>query len=558
LIVLVGLGLRVYLAATAAMISRDGVVFIGYARQLAVEPVAEMRRQAQHPLYPALVLVFERVADRLAVVLGDPPLLADPVRRWQVAGMLVTLLCGIGVVVAVYALTRTLFDEWVALVAAALAATAAEFCQLSADALSDMPHLLAYLVGLTLAVRGLQTGSMVRLLAGGVMSGLAYLIRPEGAEVAVVALVAALFIAPGRRLRRRVLAGITIVAGAAIVASPYMLVTGKLVQKKPIHQFFEGTTPQSGHMRDHDIDSMSSIVMVRSLHADASARSDGIGQPVAISSATCEHPRGLKPAALCKGAGAEARRRSIGSFAFGKPLLRAFGLIAEDFSRALRVTYLLPALAWLIIRRPAGRTLEVRVLVAAMTLHLGILVGLLIRFDYWDLFSMRHVLVLAALTLPFSAAGLVGIARLVPAGRRTGAMIMIALVLFASTLPWLLERRFADERYLRVAGEWIRAHSTDRPRILTTRHRVAFYADGVQIPGPLEADPDAILTEARSTRPVWLAFDERLMLRQRPDFFAALEAAVGPPERLEPTPDEVGRVPGLQGRAIVYRYRSPP
>src|SRR4029079_4123381 len=56
LVLAIALPIRVYLAVTAGMISRDGATFIWYAQDLAREPLAALRGHDQHPLYPALIL----------------------------------------------------------------------------------------------------------------------------------------------------------------------------------------------------------------------------------------------------------------------------------------------------------------------------------------------------------------------------------------------------------------------------------------------------------------------------------------------------------------------
>ena len=135
------------------MISRDGVTFIWYAQRLANGPIAQMRVQDQHPLYPVSVYAAHRVIDAVQNVFPD--WLADPVVSWPAAAMAVTLAGGLLVVVAVSCLAAALFDRRVAILAALLAALTAEFCQLSADALSDMPHLALYLFALAAGIRGI-------------------------------------------------------------------------------------------------------------------------------------------------------------------------------------------------------------------------------------------------------------------------------------------------------------------------------------------------------------------------------------------------------------------
>jgi len=537
IVVLVALPVRLYLSITGAMISRDGVNFIWYAQGLADHPVVEMRRQPQHPLYPALVLATHVVLQgpRQFIAAADP--LADPVFGWEVAAVAVTLAGGLAVVIATYALAAGVFDRRTGLIAAALAATAAEFCQLSADGLTDMPHLAVYLFAMAAAVHGLRDRGKAWLLVAGVLSGLAFLLRPEGAEVAVVAAVLVLG-ARGWRRRQRLAGVLALALGAGLVASPYMLVTGKLVQKKSIGRFWG---------RDAASTSIGGVgpAMAQASRRFRAARAEARGSCLAA-------PRSCQEGVMVAGGPpALAAVTDVG---------RALGRIAENWWRSLRVTFMLPVIAWLIRRRdvqgdPGGH----RLIAAAGLLHVLILVALLIRFDYWGLFSLRHVVVLAGLTLPFSAAGVVAILNTIESRRRRVVALILGVAMIAPTLPWLLEARHADRAYLRRAGEWIRAHTDGTPRILTTRHRVAFYANGIHVFSPLDAEVEPILAEARLRKPDWLVFDERRMLKASAGFFDEIQRARLPGEVLEPVHAESSPTPKGKGanRAIIYRYQAP-
>lgn len=255
---------------------------------------------------------------------------------------------------------------------------------------------------------------------------------------------------------------------------------------------------------------------------------------------------------------------------------------------------------------------------AAISLHAAVCLLLVLQFDYWDMFSVRHVMILAGLTLPFSAAGIVAglkAASEYPFRRRVGktagaaepgsspaapvrsreagcdesagvgggdhqgdaqagmkigpqtrrrdephgrwAMVLVLIVLVTPTLPWLLETRYVDDAYLRHAGEWIRTHGQRGGRIMTTRHRVVFYAQGQWVRSPENADIGAILGTARAMLPEWIVFDERRMLRMSKSFFQDLHRALAPGEALETAFNVEGRAGEHAERAIVYRYRPP-
>lgn len=510
-IVLLGLPIRLLIAQRAAMVSRDTVTFIWYAQALADNPREAMRNHAQHPLYPAMVLGAHKLFTHLPLV--PAAVRDDPVRSWTVPAVAVTMLGGLAAIIAVYLLATALFDRTIGLVAAVLTAAAAELCQLSADGLTDMPHLAVYLTALWAGLRGFQTGRYGWFACVGVLAGTAYLLRPEGAEPAVV--VAVLLVVPwigGFSWRKRLLALACVLIMSAAVASPYMLATGKLVQKKSIWRFLESdqTSTASGLGEP-----------------DRSGRLQANAGPDLLRAGAADVPRSLVP-------------------------------IAENWARSLRGTYLLPLLAWLILRRhkPAD-AVGSRMVQAAVALHLLILILLIVRFDYWSLFSLRHVVVLTGLTLPFAAAGVVVFVETLPDRVAGWAAMLLGLGLIAPTLPWMFEVRHGDDAHFRSAARWMHANTPFRPRIMTERYRMAFYAQGDYIPAPLTADAPEYLARARRDRPDWIAFDERRILKESARFFADLESGLVDGESLQLARIETRRSGRGARRVLIYHYQPP-
>ncbi len=485
------------------MVSRDTVGFIWYAQALEHTPLQAMRERAQHPGYPAMVLAAHKLIERLPVL--PAAMRHDEVRSWTAAAIGVSMLGGLAVVLACYALTAQLFNRSVGLIAALLAAAAAEFCQLSADGLTDMPHLAIYLTALWATLRGLDQGRLRWFAVAGVLAGLGYLVRPEGAEPAVVA--AVLLVTPRishLAVSRRLACLACLVVCAAVLAGPYMLATGKLVQKKPVGEWLSVQTEA-----------------MRSPAGDAGDRA-------------CVRTAGM-----------------------GGDAMRALWPIAENWVRSLRGTYLLAVIPWLIWRRRmAGSLMGTRAVAVCMGLHVVILIALLVRFNYWSLFSLRHVMVLAGLTLPFAAAGVVLLIERLPESRQGWAAVLLGAVLVGPTFPWMFQARFREDAHYRSAAAWMQAETPRRPRIMTAWERMAFYAYGDYIPAPWRADPARYLRAARKTRPDWLAFDERRMLKESPDFFTALIGAVRSGERLELARIETCNTGRGTRRVLIYRYEA--
>jgi 4-amino-4-deoxy-L-arabinose transferase-like glycosyltransferase len=215
-------------ALRSPAIALDSVTFIEIAQDLTRDPIGTMRAQDQHPGYPALVLAAHSLLNGLA-----PTSAATP-ESWIVAGRLVSILAGAGCVLLIWLIARRMYNERVADIAALLSAGLPALRQNAADALSDTPHLCAYLLAAWLAQEGLARRSWRWFLASGAASGCAFWIRPEGLSVALVVGVV-LGVHLLRNVRSPRGAGVSLAAlacGAMLVVGPYIILAGKLTSKK--------------------------------------------------------------------------------------------------------------------------------------------------------------------------------------------------------------------------------------------------------------------------------------------------------------------------------------
>ncbi len=510
IVLLVALPIRLYLVTYATAVSRDTVRFVEYAKQLRTEPLQAIQEHDQPPLYPAMIAASHSLLSPINNVF---PTLKDPVASWSAAAVKPALIGGLALVIAAYCLARVLFDHRVGLYAALLSALAAEFCQLSADGLSDMPHLSLYLFALAAGIHGLQQKRFHWLAACGLLSGLAYLIRPEGAEAALAVAAGIAFFIPRWTFRQRLISLLTISAAALALAAPFMLITGKLIQKKSLEKFLIGN--------------------------NASCIRHEYSLQLRIPKPNCKNPKiqlaGTSPTDHQKGFIAVSR-------------------ILENWGRSLRYTLFLPAIAWLVLRRGlAGQQTGQRVVLFNLALHWLVLLALILRFDYLELFSLRHVMILAGLTLPFSAAGVVAVIDTIPWKRRKlfSGILLIALV--APTLPWMLETPHGNVQAIRRAGEYIRSISQSSPRILTDRHRAAYYANGQHLYMPKTCPPKKALQLARRKNADFLVFEPRRALAVQKDFFQTLETALQPDESLR---RHDIKIPDSQNgsQTVIYRF----
>ena len=206
-LVLVGaaLALRLWVLRAIPLIDTDGVIYVTLARQ--VRAAGSPFDSLFHPLYPLCIALLQ-------------PFVGD----WELAGRLVSAISGSLLVLPAYALTRALFGADIAMLSAVLIVVHPGLVLASTSVMSEGVYTFVLVTGVWAGWRALTSGPRVLLPAAGLLFGLAYLARPEGA-VYVVGLVVcgALAVASGARLRD--LAGwLSAAVGAfVVVAGPYLL-----------------------------------------------------------------------------------------------------------------------------------------------------------------------------------------------------------------------------------------------------------------------------------------------------------------------------------------------
>jgi len=416
---------RLVLAGAMPAVSRDGVTFCWYARDLGTQGSAYLRGPdaRQHPLFPVLILAAQRTARALGA--ADTPL------TWQRSGQLVSGLAGLAAVGLVGALTARLvrrlalpLDGRLAAVLAMLLAALLDLnVWLSCDVLSDGPHLVFYLAAGLLLV---QLESWRAAAACGLLSGLAFLTRPEGAVpllAGLVALGAARRQMPPRRLLAR--AGLLLL-GFLVCAVPYWTVVGRFSAKKDV------------------------LEMLPTERAVATVADEAQGP----------------------------------SYALGKLELRdvrwyaLLPVVLYELMHAGRVVVPLLALPPLLDLRRRLLAYPLAGLSACASGHLALTLVLLGRFDY---LSTRHLLVPVMLLTPLAAMLLARVTTLLwQVGWRRVAVLVVAVSVVPSAL-YALRIPNGQDGYLTDAAAWLTGHDPDirACRLLSgsSPRRIAFYAD---------------------------------------------------------------------------------
>ncbi len=468
---------------------------------------------------------------------------SDSVAGWQWSAQTAACASGLVAVVGLYLLARLLFDSTTALVAAFFLAVMPEPAHHSADGLSDMPHLALYLLGLAAVIFALQRRRVGFLAPAGALSGLAFLARPEGGTVAAVAVIAAMSSGTGWSVLRRVSAALLVAGCFFVVAGPYMTAAGRFVPKKSLRELF------------------------RFSPSEEAAASLGTGTR---QWATAEPARSANGQSQCLEASTPQPMRAGMAAGAGVQVLKAVGQVIYYWARATRVVYLLLALlALLAVDIPRGDRVGRRIVAGTGAIHALLVVALVVSFQYQERLSLRHVVILAVLTLPWSASATVWIVRqlsrrLEPAAARIGSFrlagvwLAVFAVIVAPTLPWLLRPIHAGAEYLRVAGEWIAERYPNEPVVLTTRSRVAFYAGGRMQRWPDTGQVTDLASHIDIFRPDLVVIDERNVLKSNPRFLDELRSQLVAPGRLGLLHEQRSQPPARPSRIYVYEVVKSP
>lgn len=496
---------RAGLAAALPCISRDGVTFCRFARELGQRGPGYLRSDdaRQHPLFPALLLA----AQRTARALGAP----DTPMTWQRCGQALAWLAGMGVVALTGAVTLRLvrrlalpLDAQAAALSAMLLAAVLDLnVWLSADVMSDELHLLLYLAALGLLI---PPGPAPAVLGAGALAGLAFLTRPEAA-VLVPAGLAGLLATRGGIPRARLAArAALLVLGFVACAAPYWSLVGTLSAKKNPLEWLRTAPPPT---RPATAPPAAAVMPAGLPHTAGAPHAGAFQRPVGARHAA----RVLHAGGTCAAAGPGPAPSQPA------PLARLitrdvawWGLLPEALHQLLRAGRVVVPLLALLPLVDLRRRLLGPVLAAPTTCfagHLALAMLLLARYGY---LHPRHMLVTAMLLVPPAAMLL---ARLVQLATGRGRRGLAALALALPALPlalYSLRVPNSQDAHLVAAARLLAAQDAgirDR-RLLSgsSGRRIAFYADMAWEPWHEQPEHYAALTrQIRGGRPGYFALE---------------------------------------------------
>jgi 4-amino-4-deoxy-L-arabinose transferase-like glycosyltransferase len=442
------------------VIFNDGPIFLGIAEEMAAGEWHAALAHDQHPGYPLLVRVaMIGAADSFDAAVG------------------VSLVFGTGAVLALHAFLRRAWDRRVAAVGAVLLALNPYAARFSADVQTEPVYLFFFLLAVTAVFAALRGGDARLAVGAGLLSGLAYSVRPEGLGVAGVGgLLAGVAWIRGSWTGGRTARWLgALAAGAGVLVLPYVLfvrsVSGsfRLSQKKSLLTIL-GVDPVeldeiAGGAFLPSIELLGAVVVIGALWL--------VGARLRGTAAVRVRVGATALAAVVAGAVAAAAALAPGSL----------GTFLAVYVSTIRPEVALLGLVGIVggvSRPPSGRTLFVALLVGSYS---ALLFGLLLTYGY---VSRRHALPPLTLLLGYAGAGawvlIDGLAaRLAEAGvpgdrARRGAVVAVVAALALIALPKAWHDHRAEERAARTAAEWLRENTEGEGALASSRLKHGWYA----------------------------------------------------------------------------------
>lgn len=247
LLVLVS-SMRLWQMMHTEVTARDTIGFIRIAWQLEHRDWRQaLRESSQHPGYPFSIMVVSRV-----VRLVHPGELPEVM---QTSAQLASSLASVLLVFPMYWLGREMFSPRVSFWACVLFNCFPAAAEHMGDGLSEPLFLLLASSALLFAMRALAGGSVKAWFLAGVLSGAAFLTRPEGLVIAgatgLILAMTQLTQQWRRPLFQFVKRGAVLTIGAGIVACPYMLLIGNLTSKPSSQRILQGETAELRQPGNH-------------------------------------------------------------------------------------------------------------------------------------------------------------------------------------------------------------------------------------------------------------------------------------------------------------------
>ena len=446
------------------VISGDGPTFIRIAQDIVAGNWVDAFAQPQHPGYPILMAGSH-------ILLGD----------LLVGGQWVSLIGGSLAVVALYCFLVQAWNRRIAVVGALLLAVNPYAARLSADVQTDAVYLFLFLSSIALLYAALRERRAAWSLGVGLLSGLAYWVRPEGVGVILLGVVLAgvAWLRGGWATGRVLTWVLALLVGAASVMAPYLFALARVTQSFTFSQ--KKSVLLMLGLAGTDGPSQGGLDLVEGFGMDEWV---GVGLVAAL----------ILVLMLFWLRRIQLVRVRIGPVALFSLVLTclilllilvpsAAGVLAAAFVSTLRPEILLFLVIGVVSRSsrdPSARTFFVLMVLGFYGL---VLLGLLLSYGYLD---RRHVLPPVTLLLGYASAGawvLIGRLQQVLVGRglsarraASGAVVVVLTILVLIALPKTWRNHRSEQMAARRAAEWIGTQAAGSGHLASIHFKYSWYA----------------------------------------------------------------------------------
>ena len=452
-LILIGLALavRVYLYFLTFVISRDGVTFLSIAQYFKQGEITKGLGHDFHPLYSMMIAAG-------SYLVGDS----------QLTGQIISIVAGSLLVLPVFYLGKSLFEEQVGFVTGLLAAFHPYLARISADVLSDSLYIFFFASGINAGWDALKRRRRLSFFLAGVYAAFAYLTRPEG--IGILILIGFWVLMAGSRsfgipARKVVASFLLLVFGFLIFASPYLIYLRKetghwiLTKKKSV-----GAIIGIESKRTEFIDNMNSRTKAEKISTQGGREvwtSVNMMEPI------------------------HAEFFSVIPIEVLKKVFKFFVKLTTTFHLILFLFFLFGVYK---SKKISGMDKRQWFILSFLFLYLPILYLLFLNIGY---VSHRHLPPVFVIGLFWTAVGvqesriwaLRKVCELNPlrglSPNKVSSIVMILII--AILLPMTLKPQRRDKVWIKQAGLWITENCPINPKIMGYDSRIAYYAGGTNV-----------------------------------------------------------------------------
>ena len=237
---LITLFIGLFLIATTVVISKDSTIFIEYAQKIEASPKQTMIQEYQHPGYPVLILAASKIMSTFYK--------ANELFLFIYSAQGAALLFRILTIIVLYFLGKKFVGPRLSLWGVLILVVLPKPAEYGSDALSDWPNIFFIAMGMLLLFYGAKHGKWWLFTLAGLAAGMAYLIRPEGAQIIIYGaswLILQLFWKKRTLKKSQAAIGLaSMIFIFLIIVTPYMKLKGAILPKKSLDIFSSIQIPQ--------------------------------------------------------------------------------------------------------------------------------------------------------------------------------------------------------------------------------------------------------------------------------------------------------------------------